>query len=329
MKAMVYRRYGSPDVLKLQDVDKPVVKDGDVLVRVHTAALNPFDWHLLRGWPYIVRQSAGWRTPKRNIPGIDVSGVVEAVGRNVTLLQPGDEVFGEKSRACAEYVSGPETLFVHRPTNLTLEQAATIPVAAVTALQALREKGRIQAGQSVLINGASGGVGTFAVQLAKAFGAEVTGVCSTPNVELVRSIGADDVIDYTREDFTRGAKCYDLIVDNVGNHSLLALRHVLTPSGTLVIVGAPKGNWIAPIARIFGAQVLSRFGRRKLVALLADVQRDDLLFLKGLIEAGKVTPVIDRRYQLSEVPEAIRCLETMRARGKLVITVGAASPPAS
>jgi NADPH:quinone reductase-like Zn-dependent oxidoreductase len=321
MKAIVYRKYGSPDVLELQDVDRPVVKDGDVLVRVHAAALNPFDWHLLRGHPYIVRQSAGWRTPKRNIPGIDVAGVVEAVGRNVTLLRPGDEVFGEKSRACAEYVSGPETLFVHRPTNLTLEEAAAIPVAAVTALQALRDKGRIEASQTVLINGASGGVGTFAVQLAKSFGAEVTGVCSAPNVELVRSIGADHVIDYTREDFTRGRKRYDLIVDNAGNHSLLALRRALGPSGTLVIVGAPKGNWIAPMARILGAQVLSRFGTRKLVWLLADVQREDLLWLKGLIEAGKVTPVIDRRYPLSEVPDGIRYMETMRARGKVIITV--------
>ena len=249
MKAMVYRRYGSPDVLSIQDVDKPAVKDGDVLIRVHAAAVNPFDWHLLRGQPYIVRPTSGWRTPKRNIPGADVAGVVEAVGRDVTLLKPGDEVFGEKSRACAEYVSGPEKLFVHRPTNLTLEQAATVPVAAITALQALRDKGRIQAGQSVLINGASGGVGTFAVQLAKSFGAVVTGVCSTPNVELVRSIGADAVVDYTREDFTRGTKRYDLIVDNAANHSLLAMRRVLAPDGTLVIVGAPKGNWIAPIAR--------------------------------------------------------------------------------
>ena len=203
MKAIVYRQYGSPDVLAQQDVPKPVPNDREVLVRVRAAALNPFDWHLLRGVPYVVRATAGWRKPKRNIPGIDVAGVVEAVGRDVTLLQPGDEVFGEKSRACSEYVCGAEKLFARKPANLTFEEAAAIPVAAATALQALRDKGRVQPGQRVLINGASGGVGTFAVQLAKAFGAEVTGVCSTPNVDLVRSIGADHVIDYTREDFTR------------------------------------------------------------------------------------------------------------------------------
>jgi NADPH:quinone reductase-like Zn-dependent oxidoreductase len=321
MKAIVYRKYGSPDVLALEEVDKPSVGEGDVLVRVRAASVNPFDWHLLRGQPYIVRPTSGWFKPKRNTPGIDVAGVVEAVGRNVTLVQPGDEVFGEKSRACAEYVCGPEKLFVHKPANLTFEQAAAVPVAAVTALQALRDRGGVQPGQKVLINGASGGVGTFAVQLAKSFGAEVTGVCSTPNVELVRSVGADQVIDYTRENFTRGRERYDLIVDNAGNHSVVALRRVLAPTGRLVLVGAPKGNWIAPLARIVGAQLLSRFGGRKLGFMQTDLTRDDLLLLKDLIEAGKVTPVIDRRYPLSEVPDAIRYLETMRARGKVVITV--------
>ena len=323
MKAIVYRRYGSPDILALTDVPKPVVKDGDVLVRVRAASVNPLDWHLLRGLPYIARQSAGWRRPKRNIPGVDVAGVVEAVGRDVTGLQPGDEVFGEKTRACAEYVCGAEKLFVPRPSNLTMEQAAAIPVGGVTALQALRDKGRVQPGQKVLINGASGGVGTFAVQLATFFGAEVTGVCSTRNVELVRSLGADHVIDYTRENFTRSRQRYDLIVDNVGNHSLLALRRALAPSGTLVGVGIDptRGNWIAPIARILGAQLLSRFGGKKLGFMLAHIEREDLLFLKELIEAGKVTPVIDRCYPLREVPDAIRYLETMRARGKVVITV--------
>ncbi len=323
MKAIVYRRYGSPDVLALEEVDKPVVRDGDVLVRVHAAAVNPLDWHLLRGLPYVVRPTAGWLKPKRNIPGVDVAGVVEAVGKDVTQVQVGDEVYGEKSRACAEYVCGPEKLFVRKPANLTLEQAAAVPVGAVTALQALRDKGQVQPGQKVLINGASGGVGTFAVQLAKAFGSDVTGVCSTPNVELVRSLGADHVIDYTREDFTRGRSRYDLIIDNVGNHSLLALRRVLAPTGNLVLVGIDpsQGNWIVPIARILGAQLLSRFGGRKLVTLLTDMKREDLLLLNELIEAGKVTPVIDRRYPLSEVPDAIRYLETMRARGKVVITV--------
>jgi NADPH:quinone reductase-like Zn-dependent oxidoreductase len=325
MKAMVYRRYGSPDVLAVEDVPKPVPKDGEVLVRVRSAAVNPFDWHLLRGHPYIVRTTAGWRRPKRNIPGIDVAGVVEEVGPGVTALKPGDEVYGEKSRSCSEYVCGAAKLFVPKPANLTFEQAAAVPVAAVTALQALRDHGGLQAGRKVLINGASGGVGTFAVQLARSFGAEVTGVCSIANVDLVRSLGADHVIDYTKNDFTRTGERYDLIVDNAGNRSLLAMRRVLAPTGRLVGVGAPKGNWIAPVARIFWAQVLSRLGSQRMAFMLTDVTREDLLFLNGLIEAGTVTPVIDRRYPLSEVPDAIRYLETMRARGKVVITVGADS----
>jgi NADPH:quinone reductase-like Zn-dependent oxidoreductase len=321
MKAIVYRSYGSPDVLRLEEVPKPEVKDGEVLVRVHAAAINPLDWHLLRGKPYIVRPTSGWLTPKRNIPGIDVAGVVEAVGRDVTEFQPGDEAFGEKSRACAEYVAGPAKLFMHKPANLTLEQAAAVPVAAATALQALRDKGKIQAGQEVLINGASGGVGTFAVQLAKSFGAQVTGVCSTPNVDLVRSLGADHVIDYTQQNFTRGNERYDLIIDNAGSRSLLAMSRVLAPTGTLVLVGASKGNWIGPIARILGASQLSRFGSKKMVGMLTDIQREDLAFLKELIEAGKITPVIDRTYPLSETADAIRYLETMRARAKVIITV--------
>ena len=321
MKAIVYRRYGSPDVLRLEEVPKPDVKDGEVLVRVRAAAVNPLDWHLLRGVPYIVRPSSGWFTPKRNIPGVDVAGVIETVGRNVTEFQPGDEVFGEKSRSCAEYVCGPEKLFMRKPANLTLEEAAAVPVGAATALQALRDKGNVQPGQKVLINGASGGVGTFAVQLAKSFGAEVTAVCSTPNLDLVRSLGADHVIDYTRQNFTRSKERYDLIIDNAGSRSLLAMRRVLASTGTIVLVGASKGNWIGPIARILGASQLSRFGSQRMVGMLTDIQREDLVFLKDLIETGKVTPVIDRRYPLSEVPDAIRYLETMRARGKVVITV--------
>ncbi len=242
MQAIVYPRYGSPDVLRLEEVDKPTVKDGDVLVRVRAAAVNPLDWHLLRGMPYIVRPTSGWRTPKRHIPGVDVAGVVEAVGRDVTAFQPGDEVFGEKSRACAEYVCGAAKLFLHKPANLTMEEAAAVPVAAATALQALRDKGKVQARQKVLINGASGGVGTFAVQLARAFGAEVTGVCSTPNLDLVRSLGADHVIDYTREDFTRRKERYDLIVDNAGSRSLLAMKRVLTPNGICGAGGSLEGQ---------------------------------------------------------------------------------------
>ena len=321
MKAMVYRKYGAPDVLSLKDVDKPVVKDDQVLVRVHAASVNPLDWHLLRGLPYIVRPTAGWLKPKRNIPGVDVAGRVEAIGRNVTKFQPGDEVFGEKSRACAEYVCAHENLFALKPANLTFEQAAAVPVAAVTALQALRDKGGIQPGQKVLINGASGGVGTFAVQIAKSFGADVTGVCSTQNVDLVRSIGADNVIDYIKEDFTRTAQRYDLIIDNVGNRSLSACRRAMGPNGILVIVGAPEGRWVAPVARVLAAILLSRFGSQKFVPHLTDTKQEDLVFLKELIEAGKVTPVVDRSYPLSEVPDAIRYLETMRARGKVVITL--------
>jgi NADPH:quinone reductase-like Zn-dependent oxidoreductase len=321
MQAIVYRRYGSPDVLRLEEVPRPPVGDGDVLVSVRAAALNPLDWHLIRGRPFIVRPTAGWRKPKRNIPGVDVSGVVEAVGRDVTDLVPGDEVFGEKTRACAEYVCGPARLFVPKPAMLTHEEAAAVPVGAVTALQALRDKARVQPGQHVLVNGASGGVGTFAVQLAKAFGARVTGVCSTGNVDLVRSLGADDVIDYTRTDFTRNGVRYDVIVDNVGNRGLLALRRALAPSGTAVLVGAPRGDWAAPIVRVLGGRVVSQWGSRRLVAMLTDIERDDLLFVKALVEEGKVRPVIDRCYPLADMPDALRYLETMRARGKVVITV--------
>jgi NADPH:quinone reductase-like Zn-dependent oxidoreductase len=284
--------------------------------------VNPLDWHALRGHPYFARSSMGWRKPKRNIPGVDVAGRVEAVGRNVTRFKPGDEVFGEKSRGCAEYVSAPEDMLVLKPARLTFEQAAAIPAAGVTALQALRDKGRIQAGQKVLIIGASGGVGTFAVQIAKAFGAVVTGVCSTPNVDMVRSIGADQVIDYTRQDITRTGQRYDLIIDNVGGRSLRALRRVLTPSGTLVFVGAPRGKWIlGTIALLLGGNLVSRFGDQRLVGHLTDTRHEDLVTMSDLIEAGKVTPVIDRCYPLNETPDAIRYLETMRARGKVVITV--------
>ena len=244
MKAIVYRRYGSPDVLELQEVAKPVPTDDQVLVRVMAASVNPLDWHFLRGIPYFVRLTSGPRRPKRSIPGVDVAGRIESVGRNVTRFKPGDEVFGEKSRACAEYVAAPVDLFVPKPSDLTFEQAAAIPAAGVTALQALVDKGGIRAGQSVLINGASGGVGTFAVQIAKAHGAVVTGVCSTANIDLVRSLGADHVVDYTREDFTRSGRTYDLIIDNVGNRSVWAFRRVLAADGTLVLVGAPKGGWI-------------------------------------------------------------------------------------
>jgi NADPH:quinone reductase-like Zn-dependent oxidoreductase len=324
MQAIVYRRYGSPDVLALEDVDRPAMSDDQVLVRVRAASVNPLDWHFLRGIPYLVRLTSGLRTPKRNIPGVDVAGVVEAVGRNVTRFQPGDAVFGEKSRACAEYVSAAEGLLVHKPPRLTFEQAAALPAAGVTALQALRDKGNVQPGQTVLINGASGGVGTFAVQIAKAFGAAVTAVCSTPNVDLVRSLGADEVIDYTREDFTRSGRRFDLILDNVGNRPLRALKRVLAPTGTVVLIGAPKGGWIlGTMAQVITAPLLTRIGSQRVVSHLTDTRREDLVALSELVDSGAVTPAIDRSYPLSRVPDAIRYLETMRARGKVIITVDA------
>ncbi len=322
MKAMVYRTYGSPDVLQLQDVPRPVPKDDEVLVRVHAVSVNPLDWHFLRGIPYFVRLTTGLRTPKRPIPGVDVAGRVEAVGRSVTRFRPGDEVFGEKSRGCAEYVAAPEDMLAPKPANLTLIQAAAIPAAGVTALQALRDRGGIKAGQNVLINGASGGVGTFAVQIAKALGAVVTAVCSTANVDMVRTLGADHVIDYTRKDFTRSGRQYDLIIDNVGNRSVWALRRVLAPDGILVLVGAPKGGWIlGTMVKMLAPGVLSRLLGRKLLSHLTETRQEDLAALSELIEAGQVTPVIDRCYPLNEVPDAIRYLETMRARGKVVITI--------
>ncbi|MEO5985899.1 MAG: NAD(P)-dependent alcohol dehydrogenase [Candidatus Limnocylindria bacterium] len=321
MKAMTYRKYGSPDVLSLENVPMPTFGDDGVLARVRAASVNPLDWHFLRGQPYIVRTSSGLRTPKRNIPGVDVAGVVEAIGSGVTALRVGDEVWGEKSRACAEYVAGPERLFIAKPAHITFEEAAAIPAAGVTALQALRDKGNVKPGQKVLVNGASGGVGTFAVQIAKADGAEVTGVTSSPNVEMVRSLGADHVIDYTAGDFTRGSTRYDLIIDNAANRSLRSMRRVLTPTGTLVLVGASKGKWIAPIARMFAAGILSRFGSQRLLGHLTDTRREDLETMNELIASGKVKPMIDRCYPLAEVPEAIRYLETMRARAKVIIQV--------
>ena len=314
MKAIVYHEYGSPDVLELKDIDKPMVNDDSVLVRVRAASVNAYDWHMVRGLPYVVRMSEGLRKPKRSVTGVDMAGHVEAVGKNVTQFRPGDEVFGERGGAFAEYVCARENNFVLKPANLTFEQAAAVPMAGYTALQGLRDKGQIQPGHRVLINGAAGGVGTFAVQIAKSFGAEVTGVCSTRNVDMVRSIGADHVVDYTREDFTRSGERYDLILDAVDNRSLSACRRALGPNGILVLVGAPEGRWVAPLARFLIPQLLSRFVSQKLVSLLATRSKEDLVVLKELIEAGKVTPVIDRRYPLSEVPDAIRYLETGHAQ---------------
>jgi NADPH:quinone reductase-like Zn-dependent oxidoreductase len=321
MKAIVYHEYGSPDVLSLAEVKKPRVKDGEVLVRIHAAALNALDWHMVRGKPYVARFDMGLRKPKRSFVGVDLAGTVEAVGAGVTEFEPGDEVFANKGRACAEYVAGPAKLFAPKPSNLTMEQAAAVPAAGITALQAVRDHGRVEPGQEVLIHGAGGGVGTFSVQIAKALGAEVTAATRTENLDLVRSLGADHVIDYTREDFTRGAHRYDLIIDNGATRTLVSMKRALTPTGTIVAVGASKGDWIGPMVRILGGGLLAKFGSQRIVGFLANPTREDHMTLKELIEVGKVTPCVDRIYPLAETPEAMRYLETLNARGKIVIGV--------
>jgi NADPH:quinone reductase-like Zn-dependent oxidoreductase len=322
MRAVVYCDYGGPEVLRVEAVDKPVPGDSQVLVRVRAAAVNPLDWHYMRGTPYIGRIAMGLRKPAITRLGVDFAGVVESVGRHVTQFKPGDEVFGGRTGALAEYVTIDEDeAVVHKPANVTFEQAAGVAVAAVTALQGLRDEGGVRAGSKVLINGASGGVGTFAVQIAKALSADVTGVCSTRNVELVRSIGADRVIDYTSEDFTASAERYDVVLDNVGNHSLSKLRRVMNPTARYVMVGGPSGRWIDPLPRALHAYVLDRFVSQDMGMFIADLSKKDLTVLSELIEAGKVTPVIDRRYSLSDVREAIRYLETGHARGKVVVVI--------
>ncbi|MEV6950358.1 NAD(P)-dependent alcohol dehydrogenase [Streptomyces sp. NPDC051183] len=324
MKAIVQDRYGSPDVLEFREVDKPVVADGEVLVRVRAAAVNARDWHLMRGDPYVARLVLGLRRPKERIRGTDFAGLVEAVGKGVTGLSPGDEVFGEADGAFAEYVCAPAEAVGLKPANLTFEQAAAVPLAGNTALMGLRDLGRVAPGQQVLVNGASGGVGTFAVQIAKSLGAEVTGVCSTRNADLVRSLGADHVVDYTREDFTRGGRRYDLVFDLVGNRSLSDLRRVLTPAGTLVLSGggvSEGGSLFGPMGLIIKGQALSRFAGHRLLVLTATQDRENLAELRRLAEAGSISPVIDRTYPLSEAPEAIRYLEVEHARAKVVVTV--------
>jgi NADPH:quinone reductase-like Zn-dependent oxidoreductase len=322
MKAVTYHRYGSPDVLEYGEMEKPSPGDGEVLIKIYAASLNPYDWHFLRGTPYVMRLAMGLRKPKTTRLGVDVAGQVEAVGRDVTEFKPGDEVFGSCRGSCAEYACASASALASKPKNVTFEQAASVPVAALTALQALRDRGRIQAGQKVLIHGAAGGVGTFAVQIAKSFGAEVTGVCSTRNVDMVRSIGADHVIDYTQEDFTRSGRRYDLILDCVGNHSLSACRRALNPKGTFLLVGGQAGRWISPLGRLIKALLMSPFVSQNLVPCMTKSSQEDLNILRELLEAGTITPVIDRRYSLSEVPQAIRYLEQEHARGKVVITPG-------
>jgi NADPH:quinone reductase-like Zn-dependent oxidoreductase len=323
MKAIVQDEYGSPDVLELEDIDQPVVKDNEVLVRVGAAGVDPGVWHLMAGLPYLIRiMGFGLRSPKTRVRGTDLAGRVEAADKDVTEFQPGDEIFGSCDGSFAEYATAREDKIAPKPANLTMEQAAAVPASALTALQGLRDRGQIQPGQKVLIIGASGGVGTYAVQLAKAFGAEVTGVCSTTKVDMVRSIGADHVIDYTRDDFSDGVQRYDLILDTAGNRSLSHLRRALTPEGTLVIVGAETGGrWLGGSDRQLRALMLSPFVSQKLRAFIATASKEDLVVLTELIEAGKVAPVIDSTYPLSETPEAIRYIEEGHARGKVVITV--------
>ena len=326
MKAIVQDRYGSPDVLELREIDRPVNGDDHVLVRVHAAGVDQGVWHEVAGLPYLFRIAGiGVRAPKNPIPGHDVAGTVEAVGEKVTGLRPGDEVFGGRDGALAEYVCAlADRGVAPKPGNMTFEQAASVPVAALTALQGLRDKGKIQSGQKVLINGASGGVGTFAVQIAKSFGADVTGVCSTRNVDMVRSLGADHVIDYTKEDFAKGPERYDVILDNVPNHSLSECRRILNPKGKYVMIGGGGANeqgFIGPLANPIKAMLLSPFVSQEMGMMMADMNQKDLTILGEMMQSGKLKPIIDRTYKLSEVPAAIAYVEEGHARGKVIITV--------
>jgi NADPH:quinone reductase-like Zn-dependent oxidoreductase len=320
MKSIVRRRYGSSDVLELGEADLPEATEDRALVRVHASSVNAHDWHLMRGKPYLARMGGqGFLRPTSTTLGLDVAGVVEAVGPEVTDLQPGDQVFGSRSGAFAEYVSTKNV--VRMPAGLSFEEAASLPVAGFTALQAVRDKAEVRPGQRVLVNGAGGGVGSLVVQIAKAHGAEVTGVTSTGNLELVASLGADRVVDYTRDDFTRGRDRYDVIFDAGGNRSLARLRRVLAPSGTLVMIAPGAGQWVGPLVRIVGAMLISRFSDQRLRPFLSSVSRDDLVVLRDMVEAGKLRPVIDRTFAYEQIPEAIRYVESGASHGKVVITI--------
>jgi NADPH:quinone reductase-like Zn-dependent oxidoreductase len=323
MKAAVRDRYGSPDVVEIREIDKPAPTDDEVPVRVHAASLNLADWYEVSGRPYVGRAQMGLRKPKSNRLGVDYAGTVEAVGKNVTEFRPGDEVFGGRNGAYAEYVSArADRGIAPKPANLTFEEAAAVPVAAITALQGLRDKGGLQPGQKVLINGASGGVGTFAVQIAKALGAEVTGACSTRNVELVRSLGADHVVDYTREDFTRSDQRHDLMLDVAGSRSWSECKRVLHPQATVVLVGGPKANrLLGPIGHLVKVRLAALRSSQKIVFFIAKFNKPDMEVLRQLLEAGKVTPVIDRRYELAEISDAFRYMGEGHCRAKVVITV--------
>jgi NADPH:quinone reductase-like Zn-dependent oxidoreductase len=321
MKAIVHDRYGF-DALELREVDKPAVQDHQVLVRVHASSVNPAEWYRVHG-PFFVR-SEGLRRPKSASIGADLAGRVEAVGRDVKEFQPGDEVFGTSGASWAEYAASREPRLVRKPPNVSFEEAAAVPVAGLTALQAVRDHARVQPGQKVLINGAAGGVGTFAVQIAKSFGAEVTAVCSTRNVELVGSLGADRVCDYTNEDFTRSGDRHDVMLDIVGSRSFSACRRVLAPEATVVAVGAPMSTkGLGPLKHIIGTRLTSIGRSQKVVNFVAKIEKEDLEFMRGLLETGTVKTVIDRRYELSQVPDALRYLGTTHARGKVVIAVSA------
>ena len=321
MRAIIQNNYGSPAVLEIRDVGKPVVKDDEVLVRVRAAAVNSGDWHILRGVPYVMRLVFGLRKPRRETPGVDIAGQVEAIGNSVTQFRAGDEVFGWCRGAFAEYACAAEDSLLPKPGNLTFEQSAAVGDSALTALAAVRDQGKVQPGQRVLVNGASGGVGTFAIQIAKSSGAKVTGVCSTRNIELVRSLGADEVIDYTRDDFTQSEPRYDVMLDLIGNRSLLDCRRALTPRGTYVLVGVrDMGRWVG-LSRQFKALLLSPLVRQRMRVFVVRHNKEDLAVLKELVECAKVVPVIDSRYELSEVPEALRHQGEGHTQGKVVINV--------
>jgi NADPH:quinone reductase-like Zn-dependent oxidoreductase len=325
MKAIVYCDYGLGN-LKLKDIEKPVPNDDQVLVKVHAASVNPYDWHFVEGTPKIMRaMGVGLRKPKDTRLGVDFAGTVEAVGKNVTQFKPGDEVFGGRGGAFAQYICPRAIRAVAlKPANVSFEEAASVNIAGITALQALRDKGKVQPGQKVLINGASGGVGTFAVQIAKSLGADVTGVCSTRNVDLVKSLGADHVIDYTKEDFTKSAERYDVMLDNVGNHSLSECRGVLTPNGKYVLIGGGGANeqgFLGGLGKALWAMLFSKFVNQQMGMMMADANQKDLTILAEMMQSGKLKPVIDRTYKLDQVPDAIRYVEQGHARGKVIITV--------
>ena len=321
MQAIVYPHYGPPSVLQLSEIAKPTPADNEVLIRVRAACVNPYDWHFLRGSPYGIRFMTGLRHPKSQQLGVDLAGEVEAAGSQVTQFHPGDAVFGMGSGAFAEFARAPESGLALKPANITFEQAASVPIAALTALQGLRDHGHLQPNQKVLINGAAGGVGTFAVQIAGALGAEATGVCSTRNVEMVRTLGANHVVDYTQTDFTQCGDRYDILLDCIGNHPLQACRRVLNPKGFYIGVGGQSGKWVAPMDRAIRARVLNRFVSQQLQFMMAKSSQPGLNLLAEWMATGKVTPAIDRTYNLSQVPAAIRYLEEGHARGKVVITL--------